>query len=238
MYRPHRPHLQSCFWSKETSVYFEFLEGQGINNTISLRLNLVYDGTTREDQKSTDLPQYGAKQVNKTIEEFVFRTAQEDPTNTDQSKQLFPSMKKRRNKGQKMVQYILAKIPQNILVLDSDATVHLISNPYMMQNLYQKNKSTTIHCGGKSWRQTRGGELCDDFESLPLPQGEVLLAKEGTVNLLSLAEMTKLYRVYFDGAVENAFNIFKDNGSYIEFERRKNGLCMLDVDGSRSYNIR
>ena len=58
------------------------------------------------------------------------------------------------------------------------------------------------------------------MKALPLPQGEVLLAKDGIANLLSLAEMTKMYRVYFDSAVENAFYVFKGDGSgsYIKFE--------------------
>ena len=81
-----------------------------------------------------------------------------------------------------------------------------------------------IHCDGKSWRHTKTGELCNDLKSPPLPQGEALLAKDGIANLLSLAEMTKLYIVCFDSTMENAFYVFKDDGSYIKFERRKNGL--------------
>ena len=42
--------------------------------------------------------------------------------------------------------------------------------------------------------------------------------------------MTKLYRVCFDSAAENAFYVFKDDRSQIKFERRKNGLYMLEVD--------
>ena len=197
-------------------------------------MNIAHDGTSRENQKSSVLPWYDATSNDK----FVFGTAQEDPRKDDQSKQLFPRMKKRMKQGKQMVRFTRAKIPQNTLVLDSGATVHLISNPDMMQNLHNKEKSTTIHCGGKSWRQTKAGELCDDLKGLPLPQGEVLLAKDGIANLLSLAEMTKLYRICFDSAVENAFYVFKDDGSYIKFERRKNGLYMLDVDdGSDPINL-
>ena len=107
-------------------------------------MNIAHDGTSRENQKSSVLPWYDATSNDK----FVFGTAQEDPRKDDQSKQLFPRMKKRMKQGKQMVRFTRAKIPQNTLVLDSGATVHLISNPDMMQNLHNKAKSTTIHCGG------------------------------------------------------------------------------------------
>ena len=59
------------------------------------------------------------------------------------------------------------------------------------------------------------------------------MAKYEIANLLYLAEMTKLY-----SAVENSFYVFKDDRSYIKFERRKNGPYMLDVDdGSGPINL-
>ena len=73
----------------------------------------------------------------------MFGTVKEDPaiTAASQSKQLFSRIKKKEKKmRRKLVKFTRAKIPQNMLVIDSGATVHLISNPDMMQNLHHKNR--------------------------------------------------------------------------------------------------
>ena len=122
-------------------------------------------GISRESQKTSVLPSQDARTGH------VFGAI----ADACPSKQLVPQMKgSNRNKAKsKSVRFTRANVPQNSLVLDSGATVHLISNPEMMQKLHHKSNSTTIYCGGKSWNHTRARELCDDLKELPLPQGKV-----------------------------------------------------------------
>ena len=53
---------------------------------------------------------------------------------------------------------------------------------------------------------------------LPLPKGDVCIAKDGIANLLSMGKMVKEeYRVTMDSDVENAINDFNEDRSYIKF---------------------
>ena len=108
----------------------------------------------------------------------------------------------------------------------------------MLQNVEDLDDPITIHCGVKSWSHHRVGELCDDLKDLPLPQGRMYLVKNGVANLLSLSMLAKDYRVYMDTSIMNAFYIFKDDGTYVKFECKKNGLYCLEVnDGSDLMNL-
>ena len=73
-------------------MYHEFSEEQGMNTPISLKpMNIAYDETSREDQEPLVLLWYDAT----PNDEFVFGTAQEDPSKDEQSKQLYPCTKKK-----------------------------------------------------------------------------------------------------------------------------------------------
>ena len=113
-------------------------------------------GISRESQKTSVLPSQDARTGH------VFGAIADACPN----KQMVPQMRGSKAKS-KSVRFTRANVPQNSLVLDSGATVHLISNPEMMQKLHHKSNSTTIHCGGKSWNHTKAGELCDDLKELP-----------------------------------------------------------------------
>ena len=56
------------------------------------------------------------------------------------------------------------------------------------------------------------------------------ITKDGISNLLSLEQLTKHYQMTLDTNVENAFYVYKEDGSYIKFECKNDGLYCLDVD--------
>ena len=54
----------------------------------------------------------------------------------------------------------------------------------------------TIHYGGTTFDQAMIGRLRDELKHLPLPKGEVCVAKDGIANLLSMGKLVKEgYRV-------------------------------------------
>jgi hypothetical protein len=70
--------------------------------------------------------------------------------------------------------------------------------------------------------------------SLPLPQDNLHLHKDGVANLLSLALLSESHRVFLDTRIDNAFYVYKDNGEYIQFKKEPNGLYCLHVDDGTS----
>jgi hypothetical protein len=58
---------------------------------------------------------------------------------------------------------------------------------------------------------------------------------KGVANILSLALLAKTKRVVMDTAIENAFYVFNEDGSYIKFLPSNNGMYCLDI-GSDNNN--
>ena len=162
---------------------------------------------------------------------YAFTTVkfEEDSDKVLPNSQLFPTMKPReaRSGYNKLSR---GNISLNALVLDSGASLHLFANADMLQKVTASSSPTTIHCGGKSWSNNQVGELCDDLKTLPLPQDDLHLHKDGVANLISLAALSKLHRITLDTSVDNAFYVYKDNGEYVRFGVEPNGLYCLHVD--------
>ena len=75
-----------------------------------------------------------------------------------------------------------------------------------------------IHCGGTAFNQVMIGRLRDELKHLPLPKGDVCIAKDGIANLLSIGKLVREgYRVEIDSDVKNTINVFNKDGSYIKF---------------------
>ena len=116
--------------------------------------------------------------------------------------QLFPTIRPKEARSGSNNKLSRGNISLNALVLDSGASLHLMANPDMLQNIRAEQKPTTIHCGGKSWSNNQVGELCDDLKTLPLPQDDLHLHKDGVANLISLALLSKSHRIYLDTSID------------------------------------
>jgi hypothetical protein len=149
--------------------------------------------------------------------------------------QLFPKTKKARSVGDAKVHR--GSIPLNTLVLDSGATVNLMNNPAFLKNITETSSAITIHCGGATVSNNQVGKLCDELRNLPLPHNGYFFHPTGVANLLSLARVSKDHRVVLDTAIENAFRVYADDGSYIKFELNKNNLYCLHVDDGSSPHV-
>ena len=109
-----------------------------------------------------------------------------------------------------------ANVSQTALALDSGATIHFFSNQELLQAVKESDKSIRIHCGGSTFNQAMVGRLHEELKHLPLPKGDVCIAKDGIANLLSMGKLVKEgYRVQMDSDIENAINVYNEDGSYI-----------------------
>ena len=129
-----------------------------------------------------------------------------------------------------------ANVPQTSLALDSGATIHFFSNQELLQAIKKSDNLMTIHCGGTTFDQAMIGRLRDELKHLPLPKGEVCVAKDEIVNLLSMGKLVKEgYRVQMDSNVENAINVFNEDGSYVNFVCVNDILYCINLDNSGEH---
>ena len=171
--------------------------------------------------------------------ETVCITTSNVKLNTPQEKllpnlQLFPTIGRKKARSGLSNKLSRGNISMNALVLDSGASLHLMVNKDMLQNVRTDPNPTNIHCGGKSWSNNQVGQLCDELKVLPLPQDDLHLHTDGVANLLSLALLSESHRIFLDTRIDNAFYVYKDNGEYIRFQKEPNGLYCLHVDDGTS----
>ena len=119
-------------------------------------------------------------------------------------------------------------VPLNAIVLDSGASLCLFTNPNLLQQLHDA-KHISIHCGGTSFNATKTGSLCESLKHLPLPKDGYYFHADGVANLLSLSMVAENNRVVMDTAIDNAFYVYNEDGSYIRFACQPNGLYCLHV---------
>ena len=142
--------------------------------------------------------------------------------------EIFPSLdpQKPRSGGPNVSR---GNVPLNALLLDSGASLCLFTNPDLLQQLQDAKRPIPIHCGGTSFHATKTGWLCDALKHLPLPQDGYYYQENGVANLLSLALFASNHRVVLETAIDNAFYVFNEDGSYIRFACQPNGLYSLEV---------
>ena len=97
-----------------------------------------------------------------------------------------------------------SRLPNNALILDSGANIHIINNPSFL--------SCIRSCIGQ-WINTTGsrkeckltGQLCDALKPLPLPNNGYLYQPNNIGNIISLSLLSDSHRITMDTEVENAF---------------------------------
>ena len=172
-----------------------------------------------ENQKPSVLQRYDTSPFSWVRPNMEYIFAMVEST----GRQLFPRMNWKGSNG-----LTRANVPQLSLALDSGATIHFFSNQELLRSIKKSDKAVKIHCGGTTFDQAMMGRLREELDHLPLPKGEVCIAKDGIANLLSMGKLVKEgYRVQMDSDVENAINVFNEDGSYIKFVCVNDGLyCM------------
>ena len=74
------------------------------------------------------------------------------------------------------------------------------------------------------------------MKHFPLPKGDVCIAKDGIANLLSMCKLVKEgYRVTMDSNVENAINVFNEDGLYIKFVCIQGRFYCVNLDNGSEH---
>ena len=146
------------------------------------------------------------------------------------SKQIIPSMNWVSGSG-----LTRANVSQTTLAIDSGATIHFFSNKDLLQSI-KLIKKMKIHCGGSTFDQYHAGKIRKELAHLPLPRKKICIATDGIANLISMGKLVEEgYRVTIDSDVENAINVYNEDGSYIKFVCVQNGLYCIDLDTSGGH---
>ena len=120
--------------------------------------------------------------------------------------------------------------PRATIALDSASSIHLFKDAFLLNNITTNNKQKLkVRTTDSTFYVKDIGDLCEDLKSLPLPSDGYYYYPGGVANILSLAIMAKTKRVVMDTAIENAFYVFNDDGSYIKFIPSSNGMYCLDI---------
>jgi len=120
--------------------------------------------------------------------------------------------------------YHKASINPNWILLDSESTCSIFSNPNFLTNIRPCIPGKELHL-----QSNGGGELIANMIGNLKGIGEVYYHPESIANILSLAKVSQKRKVTFDSSNENVFKIHGPNQSYIKFIRSPKGLYHFDA---------
>ena len=108
-----------------------------------------------------------------------------------------------------------------ILVMDCGSSVHLFCNPDLLVEVYESDTTLTVRCNA-GLKTTRWRGRLPGF-------GWVWLLHGGVANIVSLSRTKETFRVTYDSALGNSFDVFKKDGSVVKFTERSNRLYCFDL---------
>eukprot|EP00957_Ditylum_brightwellii_P123784 9436065-Ditylum_brightwellii.AAC.1 len=103
------------------------------------------------------------------------------------------------------------KIDPNWVLLDSQLTVNVFSNPALLVNIRKARHTLDIYC-------TAGKSSTDMIGDLP-GFGTVWYYAKGIANILSLSKVAKLFKVMFDSTNGKGFVVHKTDGTSRLFKK-------------------
>jgi len=108
----------------------------------------------------------------------------------------------------------------NYVLIDSQSTVHLFSNPSHVQNIRQAEKPINVHCNKGTVSSNTVGDFSDN---------EVYLHTSGIANVLSLHKLGKKYHITYDSQDRGGvFKVHTPKG-VVEFIPTSKGLHYVDL---------
>ena len=114
------------------------------------------------------------------------------------------------------------RIPRNWVLLYSQSTADAYSNPDLLVGIHEVKGSLTIH--------TQAGKAVTKLRGTVPGYGEVWFCPNGIMNILSLANVTKIWSVKFDSTNENQFEVTKNDGKNKRiFKQSEHGLFYYDT---------
>ena len=112
-------------------------------------------------------------------------------------------------------------IDKNLVLLDSQSTVNLFSNPSCVTNIRPATAPIRVHCN----KGTMVTDKQADFGG-----NKVYFDENGIANVLSLFRLSKKYHITYDSQDRNGvFRVFTDKG-VVEFLPTEKGLHVLNLN--------
>jgi len=121
-------------------------------------------------------------------------------------------------------------ISKSLIFLDSQSIVSIFNNMYLLL------KGSVNECeSGQGLRCFCNGGYQDSNLTEEAPYfGEVWYNKLSLTNILSLAEVSKRYRITLDTSVAQEFHVHLDDGTIMILKKSKKGLYYHDVNWKRT----
>jgi hypothetical protein len=120
--------------------------------------------------------------------------------------------------------------PRTSIALDSGSSIHIFKDNFLLQDITEDDsKMIGVRTTDSRFKINKLGNLCDDLMTLPLPSEGYYYYPKGVANILSLAMIAETKRVVMDTAIDNAFYVFNEDGTYIRFARTNNGMYCIDI---------
>ena len=107
------------------------------------------------------------------------------------------------------------------ILLNSQSTINVISNPKLLSNIRDAKRSLILYCNAGKATINKKGDLKG--------YGTVWYHPDGIANILSLHNVQKKYKVTYDSAQGNGFMVHKANGNNRVFMPSRKGLFYSDV---------
>ena len=128
--------------------------------------------------------------------------------------------------------------PRATIALDSGSSIHIFKDAFLLSNIHSDDKrSIGVRTTDSRFRIKEIGRLCDDLNTLPLPSEGYYFYPNGVANILSLAMIAETKRVVMDTAIDNAFYVFNEDGTYVRFSRTSNGMYCIDINSDEGDSV-
>ena len=117
------------------------------------------------------------------------------------------------------------------ITIDSASSINLFKDKSLLDDIKTNDKlKLKVRTSDSTFHVDEVGVPNKSIQHLPLSTNDdYYYYPNGVTNILSLALLAKNKRVFMDTAVENAFHVYNEDGSYIRFVPTSNGMYCLDV---------
>jgi len=113
------------------------------------------------------------------------------------------------------------------ILLDSQLTIDVFSNPKLQRNICDAKCSLTLYCNARKAIINKKGDLKG--------YGTVWYHPDGFTNILSLHNIQKIYKVTYNSTQGNGFVVHKADGNNHVFMPSNEGLFYFDVKNNVAH---
>jgi hypothetical protein len=124
------------------------------------------------------------------------------------------------------------------IALDSGSSIHIFKDAFLLTDIQSDDKRSIGVCTTDSkFRVNNIGRVCNNLNLLPLPSDGYYYYPKGVANILSLAMIAEEKRVVMDTAINYAFSVFNEDGTYIRFSQTSNGMYCIDINTDKYDHV-